>query len=98
MKFVCFLVVKVLLVPLLALPSVSALPSTDVVILQVQTGGVGNGTASQELLLLYNTSAEDVNITDWCVQYSSAANGVDFSNIVCIDSGSEVVELWLSAG
>ena len=79
-------------------PSVSALSSDHVVILQTQIGGVGSGTASQEFILLYNTSATDVNVTDWCVQYSSAANGVDFSDIACIESPSETTELWLETG
>ena len=69
--------------------------SPNVLIYQVQTGGAGSGTASQELILLKNTSNEDVNISGWCVQYSSAADNVGFS--ACIEPSLQT-ELWLTAG
>ncbi len=77
-----------------ALSPVSAV-SPHIVIYQVQTGGNGTGTSSQELILIKNTSLTDVNITNWCLQYSSSADNVGFKS--CLGSTSQV-ELWLTAG
>lgn len=43
--------------------------SANIVIVQVQAGGVG--AAFEEMVVLYNNSAEDVNISDWCVTNKS---------------------------
>lgn len=72
--------------------------SDSLLIMQLQTAGSVSGTASEELVILYNQSADDVNISNWCLEYSSAANGVTFSKLACIDSGDELVELWVSSG
>lgn len=98
-KFLHFFLVALLFLPLVTISSVSALPTqSSVLILQAQMGGEGSGTASQEFVLLYNADVVDINVTDWCVQYSSAANGVEFSDVVCIGSDVEMNELWLEAG
>ena len=57
--------------------------SENLVIYQVQTGGVGTGTSSQEIILLYNTSLQDVKIDNWCLQYSAGTNGLTFTKLVC---------------
>jgi hypothetical protein len=77
-------------------PSIHAAAiSPNVLIYQVQTGGAGSGTATQELIILKNVGSENVNISGWCVQYSSAADNVGFS--ACIEPSPQT-ELWLSAG
>jgi len=78
--------------------SASSLPSENIVITQVQTGGSGTSTASQEYALLYNSSAEDINVTSWCLEYSPASGGVEFlKKLACIESELPNVELWLEA-
>lgn len=43
--------------------------SANVMITHIQAGGVG--VASQELVIIYNTSMDEVDITDWCVKNKS---------------------------
>jgi len=72
--------------------------SENLVIYQVQTGGVGTGTSSQEIILLYNTSLQDVKIDNWCLQYSAGSNGSNFTKLVCFTPIDSTTELWISAG
>lgn len=72
--------------------------SAQVVIYQVQSGGSGSGTASEELLVIRNLASTPVNVTDWCVQYSAATNGNDFTILGCSKTEQPNVELWLEAG
>ena len=72
--------------------------SENLVIYQVQTGGVGTGTSSQEIILLYNTSPQDVKIDNWCLQYSAGTNGLTFTKLVCFTPTDPTVETWLSSG
>ncbi|MCA9346822.1 lamin tail domain-containing protein [Candidatus Saccharibacteria bacterium] len=72
--------------------------SENLVIYQVQTGGVGTGTSSQEIILLYNTSLQDVKIDNWCLQYSAGTNGLTFTKLVCFTPTDPTVETWLSSG
>lgn len=72
--------------------------SENLVIYQVQTGGVGTGTSSQEIILLYNTSPQDVKIDNWCLQYSAGTNGLTFTKLVCFTPTDPTIETWLSSG
>jgi len=54
--------------------------SANLVLTQIQAGGVG--AATQELVVVYNNSATDVDITDWCLKNKS---NVKFA---CVASGS----------
>lgn len=83
---------------ILPTPITTALPSSSVVIYQVQTGGTGSGTAAQEIVLIYNGAKENINVSGWCLEYSAAANGTTFSKLGCINSGFDSIELWLNAG
>jgi hypothetical protein len=62
-------------------------------IYQVQTGGAAAGSATEEIVLLYNNSVADVNITNWCVEYSSAADNKGFDR--CFMPPDSGVELWV---
>lgn len=79
-------------------PGVSAIPSAHVVIAQLQTGGATSGTASQEFILLRNTSSTEINVSNWCIEYSSASNGVTFTQLACVTSGISTVELLVAPG
>ncbi|MBP6962307.1 lamin tail domain-containing protein [Candidatus Saccharibacteria bacterium] len=70
--------------------------SENLVIYQTQTAGAVSGTASQELVLLYNNGPQDVNITDWCIKYSSSTDSSGFSK--CITPPDALTEIWLSSG
>lgn len=69
--------------------------SEDAVIYQVQTGGVESGSAKQELIIIYNSSENDINITDWCIEYRSSSYSLGFSR--CIDAPVNV-QFWLTSG
>jgi hypothetical protein len=64
----------------------------------MQTAGAVSGTASEELILLYNSSDVDIEITNWNLQDSLASSGVSFSNIATATPPDSQTELWLSAG
>lgn len=59
-------------VVLFASTSASAMPS-DVVISHVQAGAASgvDKAATQEFIAVYNNSAEDIEVTDWCVSNKS---------------------------
>lgn len=42
-------------------------------ITELQTGGAGTGTATQEFVELYNASASDLDVTGWKLQYRAAS-------------------------
>jgi hypothetical protein len=71
--------------------SVASALSTDVVIYQVQTGSPAG--ASQEIVLVINSSPNPVNVSDWCLNYSSASN-VTVRTLACVDSPLQT-EIWL---
>ncbi len=83
--------------PSVFLPAQSLALSDSVVIQQLQTGGTGTGTATQEFILLLNRSSTDVNVSGWCLRYSSASDAtVGFS--VCLQAPDAATELWLKSG
>ena len=76
---------------LLVPEKVSAI-SSSVVIYQLQTGGA---TATQEFMLLYNQSLSDINVTNWCLQYSSSNDNVGFKT--CIEPPDSTTEIWVES-
>ena len=71
--------------------------SPNIVISQVQTGGVGNGAATQEFVELFNNSTQDVEITGWCIKYSAVTDGSQ-SQLGCVVPPAQNVKMWLKAG
>ena len=51
--------------------------SANLVLTQIQAGGLG--AATQELVVLYNNSPNDVNITNWCLKNKSAVKFACFT-------------------
>lgn len=51
--------------------------SASVLITRIQAGGVG--AATQEFIVLYNNSADEVDITGWCLTNKSSAHFVCFT-------------------
>src|SRR5690606_10932681 len=70
--------------------------SSTIVLSEIQTRGAGG--ASDERIVLFNSSTEAVDITDWCVQYASAS-GTNFSKVFCINpsDGQATTRVFLPA-
>lgn len=66
----------------------------SVVISQLQTGGSSNGTAGQEFIELYNNASSVVDVTEWCVTYSSASD-VSQSTVGCFVAPDAQTRLFL---
>jgi hypothetical protein len=92
--------VLTILLPTVGARAIYSIPdliaSNHVVIMQLQTGGAGPGTATEEYLLLFNPTITNINVTDWCVEYSSANDNVGFES--CVQPPDALTELWLTAG
>jgi hypothetical protein len=71
--------------------SVASALSTGIVIYQVQTGSPAG--ASQEIILVINSSQNPVNVSDWCLNYSSASNAT-VRTLTCVDTPLQT-EIWL---
>ncbi len=70
--------------------------SPHVVISQVQLAGFGSGTAGQEFVELYNNSSIDVDVTGWCLSYTSSS-GSTTSGLVCIAGSDSLSRVWMKA-
>jgi len=68
--------------------------SDNVVIYQVS--GAVAGDAAHELILLYNKSLQDINVTNWCIKYSSLSDGSGFKK--CIAPPNSITEIWITSG
>lgn len=84
-------------IPVMPVGALGEVPDHKIVISQVQTGGSGTGTAGQEFIELYNNSAADINVTDWCVTYSSGSDATK-SQIGCIVAPDSQTTVWLELG
>lgn len=69
-------------VPVSEEPHVSSQPATGLVIVELQTRGVGG--ANTELVELYNASAEAIDVTGWCVQ-RAPATGSSYTRMFCVE-------------
>ncbi len=84
------------------LPLASAQEAVDpqpqvksLVIYQLQTGGAATGTASQEIVLLYNNANEPRDVTNWCMKYSSSTDLSGFQK--CLTPPNAQTQLWIPA-
>lgn len=84
------------LLNLLSYSQIATAVSDTVVMYQLQTGGSGSGTATQELILLYNSGDSDVLVSDWCISYSSSSDAtVGFES--CVTPPNDATDLWLES-
>lgn len=67
--------------------------SSSIVIYQLQTAGGGSGTATEEVVLLLNAGNADVDITNWCIEYSSGNDNTGFR--ACLEPPDSKTQLWL---
>lgn len=84
--------------------SATADSTAGVVISKLQTGGLGSGTASQEVIELYNNSDDDINVSGWCLTYSAANDGESATTsgngqrqLACLDAPDDT-DIFLQAG
>lgn len=85
------------LLPSLSPAQVSA-ANEKVIITQLQLGGSGSGTASQEYLEVVNDSVEDVDITGWCLYYASASSSTIGAKLSCMNTADPHTRVMLTAG
>ena len=70
-------------VALLLFAAPAAAIGVDPVISHVKTGE--SSSASNEFIAIYNNSGEIVDVTDWCIVYSSASDATK-TNLACLSS------------
>lgn len=70
--------------------------SSELVIYQLQTQGSGS-TASAEYVSVKNNGLIDIDVTNWCVVYSSSSD-VTQTNLKCLTPPDINTRLWLPAG
>ncbi len=95
--FSIFITLSILVQFVVISPKSASAISENVLIMQLQTGGAGTGTTAQEFILLYNNSDVEVNVTEWCLSYSSASNGSTFTKLACMVPPNATTELWVEA-
>lgn len=71
--------------------------ASSLVITQLQTGGAVSGTASHEYVELTNNTNADIDVTDWCLTYSSATTMSVGSDLVCFVTSHASQRLYLAA-
>jgi len=74
--------------------NVSAI-SENVLIYQVQTGSPAS--ASEEIILLINSSSETINVNNWCLFYSSSSDRTK-RKLSCVTTQDDKTELLLEPG
>lgn len=85
-------VLCVFLVSLCVAQSVQAI-STSVVISQIQLGNTAS--ASNEIVEVYNNGISDVEVTNWCLYYSSASSVLNGSKLTCFLVENNSIHLFL---
>ncbi len=66
-----------------------------VVISQLSTGDTQS--ASNEFVELYNNSASDIDISNWCIRYATAANSLQGSPKYCFAPADAQTKIYLSS-
>ena len=67
--------------------------SPNVMISQVQLGVAD--LPAFEFVEIYNNSSTDVEITNWCLRYASAASTTNGNKLVCFETDNTAVHLYL---
>jgi len=74
----------------------AAFAAAPLVISQIQTGDTAS--ASNEAVELYNNTADDQDITDWCIRYMSASSQLYSSSVrYCFTAPDQLTRVFLSA-
>lgn len=83
--FLCLIVPTQTAIVVSAQALIPAESNSDVILTHIQLGGSGSGTTLEEYVILYNRSDQAVNITDWCLEFSSDTNVLtaNYRKIVC---------------
>jgi hypothetical protein len=78
LKYIPGLILMLVILIELAYVSPTYAASANVVLTQIQAGGVG--ASVEEMIVLYNNSPDEVNISDWCLRNKSNASFACFSH------------------
>lgn len=92
-RYVVGLLLMIGLGTLLSSVSASATAADSVVLTQVQLGTATS--ASSEFIELYNNSSSDIELTNWCLYYASAAATNNGSKLACFTADSDLIHLYL---
>jgi hypothetical protein len=68
--------------------------SPNVIISQIKAGN----SSTSRLVEIYNNSNFPVDITGWCLKYSSPSNTTPYTNLGCFDSTDLSVRIFIRAG
>lgn len=71
-RLLCIVITVCLILMMVPMRQKVSAASDSVMIYQIQTGA--SGGASQEYVSLYNNSSQPIDVTNWCVIYSSASD------------------------
>ncbi|MFY9228096.1 MAG: lamin tail domain-containing protein [Candidatus Microsaccharimonas sp.] len=69
LKYICGSVLSLVIFITIAYVPPTHAASADIIITQIQAGTVGSAT--QELVVIYNNSSQDVDISQWCLRNKS---------------------------
>lgn len=89
-RFVVAMLAVTLMACGLHVQSVSGI-SPDILISQIK---VGNSTTSR-LVEIYNNSDSSVDISNWCLVYSSPSNATPYTKLGCFDASSDNVHIFI---
>lgn len=94
-KFKLYVSICLLFLSLFAPSYQASAASSSLVISQMYPGATG--MATHEFVELYNNSSQAINVTGWCVTYTSS-NGSTTTNLGCLAAPDNSTTLWLKAG
>lgn len=92
-RYVVGMLLMVGLGAVLSVSSTYAIGSSTLVISQAQLGTTAS--ASNEFIEVYNTSSDDVEVTNWCLYYASATSTSNGSKLACFVPDSELIHLFI---
>ena len=89
---IVLILVSVIISLLIAQPSFAI--SLNVVISQIKAGN----SSTSRLIEIYNNSNTAVDMTGWCLKYSSPSNTTPYTNLGCFVNADPSVHIFIGAG
>ena len=80
--YYCTFVAVSVILSILFANDIFAIPSTNIVISQIKAGNKSNS----RFIEIYNNSPDDIEITDWCLYYSSPSDTTPYTELGCFNS------------
>ena len=89
------LVLCITLYQLTGMPIAHGVTASSVVISQLSTGDSQSG--SNEFVELYNNSTSDIDVSNWCIRYSTIADSLQGSPRYCFTPSDGQTKIYLTA-